>query len=90
MSFFEGVGKISQRLLTLRSFHTIEAHIWDIGCDHGKLGLSFNNENIVKKIYLIDPSFEVIDKLSKALKASDISQEKIKIFHTKVITIIYR
>ena len=49
--------------------------IYDIGCDHGKLGRSFLDEPMVSSIHLVDPSIEVI----KNLKDSYITEQDFKI-----------
>ncbi|MFL5784454.1 MAG: tRNA (adenine(22)-N(1))-methyltransferase TrmK [Bacteriovoracaceae bacterium] len=54
---------LSPRLAKLAGHYHHHESIWDIGCDHGKLGLSFLNEKEVKAIHLVDPSLPVIDKL---------------------------
>lgn len=55
---------LSPRLNSLRSHFNSHESIWDIGCDHGKLGLSFLNVNEVKNIHLVDPSPHVIKTLN--------------------------
>jgi tRNA (adenine22-N1)-methyltransferase len=72
---------LSTRLSTLRSYHTSEQHIWDIGCDHGLLGLSFSESPLVKSIHLVDPSLPVIETLHKKLRASYISKGFVFIHH---------
>lgn len=54
---------LSKRLSLLAGFHHQEENIWDIGCDHGFLGLSFLTNPIVKEIHLVDPSEPVIKLL---------------------------
>lgn len=54
---------LSPRLQSLRSHYDSHESVWDIGCDHGKLGLSFLKETEVKKIHLVDPSPHVIKTL---------------------------
>lgn len=53
----------SLRLSALHSHYAHHEHVWDIGCDHGKLGLSFLEYEEVKAIHLVDPSLPVIEKL---------------------------
>lgn len=72
-----GDRALSFRLKTLQSYYRNEEHVWDIGCDHGHLGLSFLNLETVKEINLVDPSGPVIDKL----RAAYISTENLKIHH---------
>lgn len=55
---------LSPRLSSLRSHYCSHESIWDIGCDHGKLGLSFLDEAQVKNIHLVDPSPHVIKALN--------------------------
>lgn len=52
--------------------HTV---IYDIGCDHGKLGRSFRDEPWVTSIHLVDPSSDVI----KNLLGSHIPEQDFKI-----------
>jgi tRNA (adenine22-N1)-methyltransferase len=75
-----GVGvELSLRLNTLRSFYQNQHNIWDIGCDHGLLGLSFTDIPTIQTINLVDPSKPVIDVLSKKIKDSYISKGNILI-----------
>lgn len=71
----------SFRLKKLHSYYQFEQSIWDIGCDHGLLGLSFQNTETVKVINLVDPSGPVIDVLNKKLEDSYISIPKINVHH---------
>lgn len=73
--------KLSRRLLTLASYHDNQNIIWDIGCDHGLLGLSFRSHSAVEEIHLVDPSKPVIDELHKKLKDSYISKPALFIHH---------
>lgn len=70
---------LSLRLGKLRSYYNHEKHVWDIGCDHGQLGLSFHNISTVENIHLVDPSAPVIDVLKQKLIDSYIS--KAKVYH---------
>lgn len=65
---------LSLRLECLRSFYTNQAHIYDIGCDHALLGLSFLETKGVEKIFLIDPSSAVISQLENKLKDAYITK----------------
>ncbi len=73
---------LSRRLQALKDLHTNQKNIWDIGCDHGQLGLSFAGSS-VESIHLVDPSKPVIDELQKKVKDSYITQNKINISHKK-------
>ena len=64
---------LSLRLSKLKSYHSTEKYIWDIGCDHGILGLSFAGLQEVQEINLVDPSEPVIDKLKDKIKDSYIT-----------------
>lgn len=55
--------------MALRSQFQAHESIWDIGCDHGKLGLSFVEEKSVRSIHLVDPSLPVIQKLQHFIDA---------------------
>jgi tRNA (adenine22-N1)-methyltransferase len=75
---------LGPRLLHLSSFYTHEQEIWDIGCDHGYLGLSFLCLETVSSVYLVDPSKKVIDQLINKLKDSYITiPNKIKVLNQK-------
>lgn len=75
---------LSERLKALRSFREDEKYVWDIGCDHGDLGLSFAYDN-VEVITLVDPSRPVIDTLQLKLSNIDsyITKPKISVLHSK-------
>ena len=58
--------------------------MWDIGCDHGQLGLSFRDRDDIASINLVDPSEKVIDVLKKKLEGSYITKSiQINIFKEK-------
>lgn len=75
-------GGLSQRLAFLHSWHRGESIVWDIGCDHGLLGLSFAEYPSVKEIHLVDPSSAVINVLKKTID-SYITNGQIYIHHKK-------
>ncbi|MGE3611215.1 MAG: tRNA (adenine(22)-N(1))-methyltransferase TrmK [Bacteriovoracaceae bacterium] len=60
---------VSPRLQYLSSFYHDAIEIWDIGCDHGQLGLSFKDYPQVKAIYLVDASKSVIELLKGKVDA---------------------
>jgi tRNA A22 N-methylase len=62
----------SSRLQALHAHYQGERSVWDIGCDHGLLGLSFLTHPQSPFIHLVDPSAEVIEVLEKKLKGSHI------------------
>lgn len=75
---------LSKRLYALYTSYTDSEDIWDIGCDHGELGLSFRTHPEVKTINLVDPSFDVVNKLRNKINDSDIPEGKIiNIHHQK-------
>jgi tRNA (adenine22-N1)-methyltransferase len=78
---FNSAGEtLSLRLSLLRSFHSLHSsEIYDIGCDHGLLGLSFLAMPSVSAIHLVDPSAAVVEKLK--IKAAYITDPRIKIHH---------
>lgn len=80
MSFSRVGDSLSERLKSIRHFHTNQRNIWDIGCDHGLLGLSFEASD-VDSIHLVDPSKPVIDTLVNKLKDSYITKGKVFITH---------
>lgn len=75
------VDTLSLRLSTLQSYYQNERVVWDIGCDHGLLGLSFSDTETVTGIHLVDPSAKVIDVLNKKIKDSYISKPKVFVHH---------
>lgn len=60
---------LSNRLEFLASFYEGEESIYDIGCDHGLLGLSFKTNPKVKDIYLIDPNPYSVDLIKNTINA---------------------
>jgi tRNA (adenine22-N1)-methyltransferase len=73
MSSSRGGDCSSLRLKSLAGHYTNQEVVWDIGCDHGLLGLSFTQNRNVKQIHLVDPSPSVMEKLEKTVKDSYIS-----------------
>lgn len=73
--------KLSKRLKHFSSFYQGQSVIWDIGCDHAHLGLSFINHPNQPSIYLVDPALPVIETLRTKIKDSDIP--RVEIFHQK-------
>ena len=74
----------SLRLKTLAAYYHQVESIWDIGCDHGILGLSFLQNESVTRIHLVDPSVDVIRSLNKKLIDSYITKKHlIRILHAK-------
>lgn len=63
---------LSKRLARLASHYHGTPCIWDIGCDHGQLGMSFLDRNELQSIHLVDPSHAVIKKLQNNIKDADI------------------
>lgn len=74
--------KLKGRLAELAHCYSDEAVVWDVGCDHGYLGLSFLDEPMVKEVHLVDPSHDVIKELlnNKQLD-SYITKRKLFIHH---------
>jgi tRNA (adenine22-N1)-methyltransferase len=72
---------LSKRLSKIKSYYENERYVWDIGCDHGDLGLSFSNCDSVEAIHLVDPSSKVINQLKVKLKDSYITKQEILIHH---------
>ena len=71
--------KLSERLATFASFYRGQDIIWDVGCDHGHLGLSFFKGEFSPKIHLVDPAAPVIRKLKE--KVNDSYIPMIHVFH---------
>jgi tRNA (adenine22-N1)-methyltransferase len=59
--------KLSERLSKLHSYYKDSRSVWDIGCDHGQLGLSFGDVATVQELHLLDPSSKVITELKKTI-----------------------
>lgn len=75
MSSSRVVGdKLSRRLQSIHKTYTDRKVVWDIGCDHGLLGLSFQTVPSVEEIHLVDPSVDVINELRDKLKDSYITK----------------
>ncbi len=71
---------LSKRLHTIFSLIPHEGEdFWDIGCDHGYLGINVGMHRSYKTVYLVDPSEEVQQKLK--LSGADIP----KVFNYKFI-----
>jgi tRNA (adenine22-N1)-methyltransferase len=69
----QGGEGLSHRLNRLRSFFPGQGNVWDIGCDHAQLGLSFLNDP-VDSIHLVDSSAPVVANLQHVLnKINDAS-----------------
>ncbi len=51
----------SKRFEYLSSFYEGEGSVYDIGCDHGLLGLSFLSNPNITDVYLIDPNPYSVD-----------------------------
>jgi tRNA (adenine22-N1)-methyltransferase len=58
---------LSLRLKTLAGYYQQSKLIYDIGCDHGHLGLSFRETPGIEAIHLIDPSVGVIETLNNRI-----------------------
>lgn len=56
-------SKLGKRLNYLKTFYQDEEYVYDMACDHGKLGLSLLSSTKIKQLFLIDQSKEVMDKL---------------------------
>jgi tRNA A22 N-methylase len=67
-------SKLSHRLQNIHDHTPLYPHIYDVGCDHGELGLSFQIYPQVHTIHLVDPSSAVIENLVKKVNGSDITK----------------
>ena len=74
---------LSRRLKHFNSLYHGAESVWDIGCDHGLLGLSFTNLASVKEIHLVDPSGPVISELTLKVKDSYITKTNVYIHHKR-------
>ncbi len=68
-------SRLSHRLQTIHNHTPLNPNIYDVGCDHGQLGLSFSVYPEVENIFLVDPSQEVIDSLKAKLTDADIPKQ---------------
>jgi tRNA A22 N-methylase len=85
MSSSKKSNKLSKRLQFIKSFDHQSVSVWDIGCDHGDLGLSFIDCSWVEEINLVDPSIRVIEDLKDKVRDSYITNpffSKIKIINS--------
>lgn len=84
MSSSKKVGKsLSDRLRHLSKHYQNQKYIWDIGCDHGLLGMSFYGLPGVEVVNLVDPSKPVIEELKARYKDSYITKAPLNIIHSK-------
>jgi tRNA (adenine22-N1)-methyltransferase len=75
---------LSRRLQSLADKYRHEDSVWDIGCDHGLLGLSFLTHPATPAIHLVDPAADAILKLKQKVKDADIPiPQKLSILHRK-------
>lgn len=82
---------MSLRLETLAGYYHHSPIVYDIGCDHGQLGLSFIHEEKIEEIHLVDPSLDVIQVLKTKLIDSHIPQKDlIHVHHKKGQDLILR
>jgi tRNA A22 N-methylase len=65
---------LGNRLNLLASFSGQAESVWDIGCDHGLLGLSYLPYPLIKEIHLVDPSGHVMKSLKEKLKDAYITK----------------
>lgn len=75
----KGESGLSHRLHALAKLYQNKHSVWDIGCDHGKLGLSFIDHDHVSRIHLVDPSKSVFDVLLKTIDSYIIRENFFKI-----------
>ncbi len=90
MNSFKVGETLSHRLRTLASYYHHTPEVWDIGCDHGLLGLSFLRHKEVKEIHLVDPSKPVIDRLTDSISAHiPIQASSLKVEHKRGQDIVF-
>lgn len=70
-------SRLSQRLSFIHEHTPLSPTIYDIGCDHGDLGLSFLDSPKVQSLHLVDASLEVIRRLKSKLQEADIPKKVI-------------
>lgn len=61
------VDRLPHRLRHIRNCYENQDYVWDIGCDHGDIGISFLGHEKVKGVHLVDPSGPVIENLIKKI-----------------------
>ena len=74
---------LSKRLKALASHYHLQQSIWDIGCDHGQLGLSFRDHPQKPFIHLVDPSLNVILNLKQTIDSDIPKSNLLKVHHEK-------
>lgn len=74
---------LSLRLKTLAGYYHQSHLVYDIGCDHGLLGLSFLKQESVQGIYLVDPSIDVIRTLNTYIDSYITDRDLINVLHQK-------
>lgn len=75
--------QLSRRLAALADYYHQSQFIYDIGCDHGRLGLSFTQTPSVEGIFLVDPSIDVIRTLNNTVDSYITRQDFIRVLHSK-------
>jgi tRNA (adenine22-N1)-methyltransferase len=73
---------LSKRLKFISQLISTPTVVWDIGCDHGLLGLGFRSNRDVLEIHLVDQSIDVIKKLKSNID-SDIPKPKVFVHFKK-------
>jgi len=68
---------LAHRLASIASFYNNEESIYDIGCDHGLLGLHFQNYPLIKNIHLIDPNPYSVELIKKDKDSYITEREKL-------------
>lgn len=66
------MSSFSHRLQAIALEYNGAGDVYDIGCDHGILGLSFTRSESAQTIHFVDPSLAVINDLRKKLITSHI------------------
>lgn len=59
---------MSSRLQTIFNLLTASKDVWDIGCDHGILGIKAISSEKFKRVYFVDPSKGALEKIEKKIR----------------------
>ncbi len=61
--------KLTKRLSFILDQMPDSAELWDVGCDHGLLGLAAVERGRTKQVHLVDPAIQVIQNLKAVLNS---------------------
>ncbi len=73
----------SERVKALASLIDKNSVVYDIGCDHGHVGLYVFCQQGVKRLYLVDQSKAVIDTLQKNINEHNLDLANVRLIHKR-------